>query len=66
MPYYISVVNGVSSNPCVGLLRRIKLSFLTLSTWADEFISATNIIMFLLNLLPSDNEKIPLTSNPVP
>ena len=55
-----------SSNPCIGPLPRIKMSFFLLSTSTDELISAPNIITFLPNLVPSDNEKLLCASNPVP
>ena len=61
-----SAVSVVSSKPCVGPLPRIRISFYLLPIYADELISAPNIITFLLNPLPLDNEKLPCTSNPMP
>ena len=40
--------------------------FFLLSTCPDELLSAMNIITFLANPLPSDNEKIPRVSHPLP
>ena len=40
-------------------------SFFLLSTCADELIPAPNVMTFLPNPLPSDKEKVPLTSNPI-
>ena len=47
-------------------LLRIKKSLFLLSIYTDELISLPNIIMFLPNPLPSDCDKLPHTSNPLP
>ena len=44
--YFASVVNMISSNPCVGPSPRIKISFPLLSTCTDELISAPKIMTF--------------------
>ena len=40
--------------------------FFLLLTCPDELLSAMNIITFLANPLPSDNEKIPRVSHSLP
>ena len=40
--------------------------FFPLSISTIELILAPNIITYLPNLLPFDNEKLPLASNPIP
>ena len=57
--------NVVSSKPSVGPLPRIKTPCFKLPICRDELISAPNIITFLLNPLPSDNEKLVHASNPI-
>ena len=52
------------SNPCVGPLPRIKMSFFLLSIFVDELISAPKIITFLPISLPI--EKDISLSNPIP
>ena len=46
MGYFASTVNVVSSNPCVDLYAKIKISFTLLSTCTDELISAPKIKLF--------------------
>ena len=57
--YSFSAVNVVLSKPSVGSLPRIKISFFLLSICTDKIISAPNIILFLLNPLGFDDEKLP-------
>ena len=40
--------------------------FFSLSISTNELISAPNIITYLPNLLPFDNEELPPASNPIP
>ena len=56
---------GVCSNPCVGPLSKIKISFFLLSIFVEELISTPKIITFLPNPIPGD-EKLPYLSNPIP
>ena len=51
---FLSKVN--CSNPCVGPLPRIKMSFFLLSILAYEFISTPKIITFLPVLLPIEKD----------
>ena len=53
------------SNPYVGPLPEIKISFFLLSIFIDEFISTPKIIMFLPNPVQGD-ENLPCLSNPIP
>ena len=53
------------SNLCVGLLPKIKISFLLSSIFVYELISTPKFITFLPNLVPG-NEKLPYLSNPIP
>ena len=39
--------SSVCSNPCVGPLPKIKISFFLLSIYVDELISTQRIIIFL-------------------
>ena len=55
----------VCSNPCVGPLPKIKISFFLLSIFVDELISTPKIITFQPNL-GSRKEKLQCLSNPVP
>ena len=52
MGYLASVVNAVSSSPCVGLSLRIKISLFLLSTCTVELISTPKVITFPHMLLP--------------
>ena len=61
--YWVSVVDVVSSNPCVGHIPRIKIFLLLIC--ADELISAAKIMTFLA-MLPSGNENSERESNPIP
>ena len=63
--YWDSAVNVVSSNPCVGPIPRIKISFPLLSTCTDELKSTPKIMTFLPPL-PSGNENPERESNPIP
>ena len=60
----IHLMQLVPSNPCVGPLPRIKISFFLLSTCTEELISTPKIIQFLPNPLPNENSAY--LSNPVP
>ena len=62
---YILSALSVCSNPCVGPLPRIEISFFILSTFADEPISTPRIFTFFL-LLPVGCEKSLSLSNPIP
>ena len=62
--HLVSAVKVISSNPCVGPIPRIKISFL-LSIYADKLTSTPNIMTFLTTL-PSGNENSGRESNPVP
>ena len=62
--YIFSAVN-VCSNPCVGPFPRMKMYFFVLSTWIEELIYATKIIILLPNP-PHGHEKLPVLSNPLP
>ena len=53
----------VCSNPCLGRLPRIKISFFLLPIFAVELISTPNIIIFL-SVPPLGSGKIPFQSNP--
>ena len=55
---------SVCSNPCVGPLPRIKMSFFLLSIFDDELISTPKIIIFLSISLPI--EKDVSLSKPIP
>ena len=61
---YIFSALSVYSNPCVGPLPRIKMSFFLLSIFADELISTPKVFTFLPTSLP--NEKDISLSNPMP
>ena len=52
------------SNPCVGPLPRIKVSFFLLSIFVEGLISTLKIITFLPKSTP--NEKGVSLSNPIP
>ena len=54
----------MSSNPCVGPLPRIEMSFFLLSIFDDELVSTPKIMTFLPISLP--NEKDVSLWNPVP
>ena len=62
---YIYPALSVCSNPCVGPLPKIKISFFLLSIFVDELMSTPKIITFLPNPIPGD-EKLPCLSNPIP
>ena len=62
MEYNFSAAN-VCSNPCVGLLPRIKMSFFLLSINEDELISTPEIITFFP--ISSPIEKNAFLSNPI-
>ena len=63
---YSIFFNVVSSKLCVGPLTVIRISFFLLLTCTDILISTPNIITSLTILLPSDNEKLSYSSNPIP
>ena len=54
----------VCSNPCVGPLPKIKISFFLLWIFVNEFISTPKTITFLPNSMPG-NEKFPCLSTPI-
>ena len=60
----VSLVNVVSSHPCVGSLPRIKIPFL-LSICTDELIFTPNIIAILPNPLPFGKEELSDALNPI-
>ena len=62
---YIFSADSVCSNPCVGPLPRIKISFFLLSIFAHELISTPNITKFL-PVPPLGCEKNQCLSNPIP
>ena len=62
--YWVSAVDIVSPNHCVGPKPKIKISFLLLSICTDEVIS-TSKIMTVLPMLPSGNECSDSESNPL-
>ena len=64
--YSASTVNVESSNPRVGPLLRIDISFFQLSVCTEELLSNRNIMTVLQSPLPSVNEKNPRASNPIP
>ena len=64
--YLASAVNVVSSNPFVGPLLRIKISFFLLSACTKELLPTLNNIACLPNPLPSENEKVTGISNSIP
>ena len=53
---YVFSADSVCSNPSVGPLQRIKISFLLLSIFADELMPTSKIITFL-PVLPLGCEK---------
>ena len=61
---YIFSALRVVSNPCVGPIPRIKMSFFLLSIFVDELISTPKIITFLPISLPIENKVF--LSNPIP
>ena len=44
--YFFSAVNVVSSNPCVGISPRTKISFFLLEPYTEELPSTPKIITF--------------------
>ena len=62
--YFFSAGSVVSSNPYVGPLPRINISFFLLSTYTEEFISTRKIITFLPN--PIAIEKVQGLSYSIP
>ena len=52
--YWVSVVNVVSSYPCVGPLPRVKISFPLSSVWSNEPISTPKMTTFLPRLPPGN------------
>ena len=62
---YIFSALSVCSNPCVGPLPKIKISFFLLSIFVDELISTPTIMTFLPSPVPG-NEKLPCLSNQIP
>ena len=64
--YSASTVNVVSSNPRVGSLPRVNISFFQLSACTEELLSTPNIMIVLQSPLPFVNEKNPSTSNLTP
>ena len=63
--YFASRVNVVSSNHCVGLSPRIKLSLFLLSICTDELIKTPKITTFF-HTLPSVNENNEKESSRMP
>ena len=63
--YWASVDNVESSNPCVGPISRIEVSFFLLSKCTDVLISTPKIMTFLPTLL-SGNENSERKSNSIP
>ena len=63
--YWVSAVNIVLSDPCVGPKPKIKVSFFLLSICTDELISVPKIMTFL-PVLPSGNEHSECESNQIP
>ena len=61
---YIFSALSLFSNPCVGPIPRIKMSFLLLSIFVDELISTSKIFTFLPISLPT--EKDMFLSNQIP
>ena len=62
---YIFSAVSECSNPCVGPLPKIKISFFLLSICTKALISTPKVITFLPNPI-SRNEKFPCLSNPIP
>ena len=61
--YWASAIKVVLSDPCVGPLPIIKIPLYLLSIYADELISAPEIITFLPTLVSSnENESNTMTS----
>ena len=54
---YVYSALSVCSNPCVGPLPKIKISFFLLSSCTEELKSTGKIITFLPNPIPG-NEKL--------
>ena len=63
--YFFSAANFVSAKPSVDPLPRIKMSFFYYQ-YAQMSSYLHQILLFLSNLLPSDIEKLPRGSNPLP
>ena len=62
---YIFSAESACSNPCVGILPRIKISFFLLWIFVDELISTPKIITF--RPVPTlGRGKNPCLSNPIP
>ena len=59
--YRGSAVNVVWSNPCVGTLPRIKISFFLLLICTDELISSPKIMTFLRTNEYSERESYPIS-----
>ena len=64
MEYLASAVNVVLSNPCIGPIPSIKISFLLLSICTDELMSTPKIMTFLPTL-PSGNKNSERKSTPI-
>ena len=63
---YIFSALSLSSNPCVGPLPRIKMSFFLLSIFVDQLISTPKIITFLPVSLPIEKDVFLLNPTPYP
>ena len=63
--YLASVINVVSTNPCVGSLPIIKIPFSLLSLYTDELISAPKI-MTCFPMLASGKDNSEPELNPIP
>ena len=57
---------NVCSNPCVGPLPRIKISYFLLSIFADEQRLSTPKIITFLSVPPPGCQKNPCLSNVIP
>ena len=64
--YSVSAVIVVSFHKSVETLTCINISLFLLSVCTEGLLSTTNIMAFLQNPLPIDNEKLSRTSNPIP
>ena len=64
--YSVFSVMAVSSNPSTGPSPKTEISFYLLSVCVEEPLSVPNIITFLPNPLPSQNENFPRASKKVP
>ena len=62
---YIFPADSIYSDPCLGSLPRVEISFSLLSIFVVELISTPKIIIFL-PVPPLGCEKNPCLSNPIP